>query len=76
MITILREATKLSGIETYRIYTVSKKKVSVILPITVPNVDGFSKLISLADKVKEYHTHEECWWGAYLPYLGNETVSG
>jgi len=26
-------------------------------------------------KVKSiYHTHEECWWGAHLPYLGLEPV--
>jgi len=25
-------------------------------------------------KGKEYHTNEECWWGAHLHYLGLEPV--
>jgi len=27
-------------------------------------------------KNKEYHTHEECWWGAHFPYLSLEPVGG
>jgi len=27
-------------------------------------------------KGKEYHPHEECWWGAQLRYLGLELVGG
>ena len=31
---------------------------------------------SVKAKGKEYHTHEECWWGAHLAYLGLEPVGG
>jgi len=27
-------------------------------------------------KVKSTIPHEECWWGAHLPYLGSEPVGG
>jgi len=27
-------------------------------------------------KVKSTIPHEECWWGAHLPYLGLEPVGG
>ena len=27
-------------------------------------------------KVKGTILHEECWWGAHLPYLGLETIGG
>jgi len=31
---------------------------------------------SLSSKVKSTIPHEECWWGAHLPYLGLEPVGG
>jgi len=27
-------------------------------------------------KVKSTIPHEECWWGAHLPYLGLEPIGG
>jgi len=29
---------------------------------------------ALKGKVKSVVSHEECWWGAHLPYLGLEPV--
>ena len=45
-------------------------------PSSVDNVSELFKGVLGAKKVKSTVPHEECWWGAHLPYLGLEPAGG